>query len=689
MLRPQGVNSGTLKRMRIGTKSCAECRRRKVRCIFEEEQHACKECVAHDAPCVPQQPGQRGHVSIRTRYQGDVQQRLQELESMLTHICKAIDVDIESVSVAEFKTKAEEALTRRLPGSSLGSGSGESSSNGRTQHGLETPKTETPNDFEDRYDGVEDAPLLAFFKDAMFIERDNSQSATKDLYSGIDQRVNACLETLRPVLPNADDLMEMLEITQQYWFIWPVHFHDFMGSHDMFQSATGVELARKFISDSLESGSPRTTAKSILWLALCIQQLPSGFTYQKHLATSTHALVNIYQSVADKLMSLNNSTYRTFDDLECLMLQAKLYINMGKPRKSWLVIRQTMNISILLSLHLANRDKERNMWSQIWQLDRQLSLILGLPHGISESHLGLSKKLAGTQFVAQTKYALSIIGSHIIDRNQDFHNTDYSATTKIEQELEQVRAAISAEWWNTVPGPDMSLSELYTRHVIQSLYYQAVMTLHMPYMWKSSEELKFDHNKRAVLEASREMIKSYRMFRSRGGAEIIICDMMDFLVFSAAIVLVIDLLSRSSGCIYQEAEDWGLVQNVTLHLDKVARGVECFVAGQASQLLEYLSMAHEGRYLGPDSYKAVIPYFGKVRIGRLRRAEPKIYTGSETPQVFTNTVKFNMNSFMSYSQDSTAVYNLTDAELGVNWTSALEIDNNQDWSHAFEFPCHE
>ena len=43
------------KRMRLGTKSCVECRRRKVRCIIDRGSRECRACLLHDVPCRSQQ----------------------------------------------------------------------------------------------------------------------------------------------------------------------------------------------------------------------------------------------------------------------------------------------------------------------------------------------------------------------------------------------------------------------------------------------------------------------------------------------------------------------------------------------------------------------------------------------------------------------------------------------------------
>lgn len=615
-----------------------------------------------------------------------MQQRLEELEGMVSHICKAIDVDIESVSMAEFKTSTGEALKRLRPLSSPEASATESVSTRRTES-LTT--SESGNFFAppDESDSFEDAPLLALFKDAMFIQRNDSQFDRERLQSHASRRVRSCIEALSSLLPNPEDLTEILTVTQPYWFIWPVS----LASLDPKRPVTGVHSAREFILDSLNSGVPARAAKSVLWLALCIQQLSNDFMYRRQLPAPPNVLLDSYMSSADTLLSIGNEAEGTIEDLQCIMLHSKLYINMGKPRKAWLKIRHALNLAILLGIPNMKPGNEHSaLWSQLWPVDRQLSLILGFPYGIAESHPALSKKFAGDNSLSRAMHDICIIAGHIVDRNQNAHDVDYSVTLQIEQELYTCRASMPQDFWNATPTTDMPLSQLYYRSVFKIYYYQSLKFLHLPYMLKSSTDKKFEHSRQVALESSREMMKSYRNLRGTGDSQIIMCDLLDFQAFSSALVMVIGLVSQSLGCIYQEAEDWGLIQSVIRQLQMVATGMDCSVAGQGAQLLENLSMAYSGTYSGPDGYEAVIPYFGKVRVGKLKRNEseaPLSVGSNETQLLATDTMDFNTISLVPFSQDSLFQSPFTDAELGVDWTSVFDVDNNYnyDWSQVFDY----
>ena len=99
------------KRLRLGTKSCAECRRRKVRCIFEPNTKVCKECSAHESECISQQQFVQATKKAPDGEGTDVQVKLQNLEEMVHRLCEAMNMKAESSNCSPFETSAAEALT--------------------------------------------------------------------------------------------------------------------------------------------------------------------------------------------------------------------------------------------------------------------------------------------------------------------------------------------------------------------------------------------------------------------------------------------------------------------------------------------------------------------------------------------------------------------------------------------------
>lgn len=680
------------KRMRLGTRSCAECRRRKVRCIFEPNAQVCRQCASHGAACTAQQPSRVQDGQLRQARHA--QERLERLEGMIRHISGAIGLDIESSSLAEFESTAKEAFKRLQqqpvsPESNGDSGvsgvTGWSASISPARSDTVTTSVSTSTDAAQDF---EQAPLLELFRAAMLIERDNTQPDRDPLETPADQAVRSCIISLNSLLPTDDVLTSILDVTQPYWPLWgPFPDH-------VFSTAKGnqsrVSLARNFILESLGSGCPTSAARAMLCLALCIQQLPAKFQHHHRLPGSSNLLVDSYLSGAETLLSVEG-TSRGIDTVECWPLLAKLYINVGKPRKAWLSCRRGLDLGLLVGIHRDTTDLRRSMlWGTIWNMERYTGFIVGVPSSISDSHPSISRGSGHIPSIGvAVMHQISIIAGHVNDRNQDPATHTYATTLRIEEELRQCRSIMSPEWWDYT-APHESLDLAYKTTGIKMQFLDLVKTLYLPYVHSPVVDEEHARFKMAGLAAARETIQVYQNFRHANGTTWVMCDILDFLAFSAAVMLIINLLSQPAPSVYgQDAIDWDLADGVSKYLNHVSREMECGVASQAGRLLDYLSMSYHGTYSGPEVYEAVIPYFGKVRLRQLQNTRPVHSTTLDYPQEpvtppFLNTVEFSANFCTSVGQLGGRDF-YSDAELGVDWTSILDMDtSNYDWNYVFD-----
>ncbi|PQE26929.1 hypothetical protein CJF31_00003651 [Rutstroemia sp. NJR-2017a BVV2] len=559
-------------------------------------------------------------VQRNNRNDGDqqrLQQRLDELESMIRRVFGAVSPNPKSLDVSQLETQAANAINRlqsvrtsrdrgheKSPNASTLAESMDSNSN--RSAGTLSPDAET---FE------EDAPLLQFFKQAMIVQWDRPVLEREGAVPTGNTRFINCVAALKSLLPNHDDLTLILELTEQFWPIWSL-----LPTKDqtsLIYQLRPVAVARKFVFELLEKSQPAVVAKGFLWLALCIQQLPRDFERQcPKLPASLKHLIASYLSGAEYLLTMDDELGGSIEGLEALGLVTKIYINMGKPRKAWVVARRGINQALLLGLHhiddTTNQQKKRT-WASFWQLDRHLSLVLGYPCAIADSHPSLSIEQTGGSTEALIAHKMSLIAGHIVERNQNHQKMDYFATLKIAQELEECRKVMPPQWWE-IPSPDMSLAALYNQQTTKIIYFQLHKYLHLPYMLKATAEGNFVDSRRPAVEASRKIMEAYQTLRGHNSSMTILCDLMDFQVFSAVIVIIINLLSEpASNPSQEQTRDWELVSYTTRTLEHVAKVMECEVARQAAQLQQYILQAHEGVYAGPQSYEAVIPYFGKWR----------------------------------------------------------------------------
>ncbi|KAK8120810.1 hypothetical protein PG999_004930 [Apiospora kogelbergensis] len=715
------------KRMRLGTKSCAECRRRKVRCIYAPDSRVCQECVLHESECTVQKPKKEPQSSSQ---QQNLQRRIDDLETVIRRLGEAITPNTDlSSSLSLWNAQTTKAMVEHLQfeagpfsGSSAtpanlstGTTQVKSSSSTSSFGAVETP-TSAIGDVPE-----EDAPLLQLFKQVMMVQWDNLSVGRGQAKISENLRVRNCISALTCLIPRQGTLSLILQQTEHLWSIWP-----WLPSTtwDAFseEKLGAVGMARDSISRAMAAEIPATAARAILWLGLCLQQLPREFgRLHTDLPLSPTNLITSYMSGAENLLKMDEDRGGSIDGLEAMALLSKLYLNGGKPRKAWAIVRGAINQAMLLGLHHMNdATDQRNkvVWSYLWQMDRQFSMILGFPCVLSESHPSLSAAHASVSstpsFIARQ---LAIIAGRIVERNQNHADIDYYETLKIAHDLDECRRMMPAQWFE-VPHPGTPMAVVYGIQTLKISYFQSQKYLHLPYMLKATHESNFIDSRTAALEACRGMIEAYQMLRSHKDPMTIICDVMDFQVFSAAIVVIINLLSQppapeSITSLHDQARDWERASVTASTLKRVSEVMECPVAQQAHEVLHYLLQARDGKYSGPEPYEVMIPYFGKLRISRPRAPEASSsmtalngqqFMAADSNAAFDNPqptiatpphynpmpteIQFCTDPFPSFTAGAPATDVYPDPELHIDWTAMFDnvVPENYDFNQVFYMP---
>ncbi|KAL3471025.1 hypothetical protein BJX99DRAFT_263642 [Aspergillus californicus] len=651
-------------RMRLGTHSCAECRRRKVRCIYAPHSNICRQCEAHCTPCHKQ--GAR-NVPASTDNGTAVEflgERIQQLERVVGQMCMSQHIAADrSVSAGVQGFNPEQALQYLCPGYDKSPG----------------PRRTDKNDDSDEQASQLEGPLLDLMQRALSIEH-SVQPLPLSLPLSTP-RGNRTIQALRALKLRGDDLRLVLRMTEKYWALWPVLPPGFIQVLPPPQRLD-VDSAIDFINKSFESGISEVVAKGVLWLALCIQQLPSDFDPHHHdLPCSRAALLEAYLKGAEQLLEGPYNTQKDVTFLECLLLQAKIHINLGKPRKSWLTVRHAINTALLQGVQHTQgpaSEKMELIWLELWSYDRQLSMFLGLPYSVPNSHPTLSTTLDDKLF--QYMRSIGVISGLIGERNLNMTTTD-SVSPELERELARMRDLIPADW-TLSNGVELSLAQVFTKQIGKFYYNLLLKNAHIPYMLRGSSKNMGNSSSHAIaLSASREMIEHYHGLRHSPQCELLICDLMDFQVFTAAMVLAINLLSRPvERDAQQDIADWSVIYGLAQTLERLARAMTCSVARQAADVLNYLYAAGHGIYSRRESFEVVIPYFGKVRISPVHR-NGECTSDELSP---SNVTEF-AQSFLPQGPD-TLGYHFGDNELGADWTLAGDFDSDWDWTGVFNIP---
>lgn len=629
------------KRMRLGTKSCTECRRRKVRCIFPDGSDRCRQCKAHKAACRPQQASLSNLSSTSSGSPDHVQSNEAVSEALRLRECQRLGLPLDtSINDIFIHVIGQSASSRS-----------------------------TPNDQDLHVSGVlENAPLMKNLGETL-PTRPSPQAELRPRPQDPFPR-----RSITTFMLQAPALVSVFQYTQPFWATWPLATTLTDTGERCFPDS--VPLAVRFIQQSIVSPNPGVIARAMVWLSICLQELPKDFNKGTplELPMKPSQFIAHYLGEVDELLQLNSSPVCNLEFIEALTLQYELFIFMGRPCSAWKSTRTALNNAMILGLHgfVPNRRK-CEIWNALWVQDRHLSLFLGLPYAVPEHFIRPDRIEQGDGLERKILRKVAIISGHITDRNCHQLEASYSSTARIIEEMDELRDMIPTEWWEP---READLTGVYgtdfMRRAIILFYYTTNKMLHLPYVRMAARDKRYSYSQTTAFESAEGMVRAYLNMRALRAAPMN-CDFVDFMAFSGAAILAADLISKKSSRTAEEEERlWKLIMELASSMRDMASVLDCLVASQAAEVLENLHAARHGTYLGPENFEVTIPYFGRMRISRIEMPAPAL------PQ---NVIEFETNVFnMQLPTDLQ-----TSCELTENWASGWDFDYTYEWQDAFNF----
>ncbi|KAE9991627.1 hypothetical protein EG327_011323 [Venturia inaequalis] len=618
-------SNGIRKKMRKGTHSCFECRRRKIRCIFPPDNNSvCTECFARGSRCIDQE-----HVEtdVVVDHRKNLRERVARLEAL-----------VESLVDDKSEKHAAEAL-RSLGGDQYPP----------TPLSEDTP-TENPH-----------APVMTLFNNAVLSRAASERSGpsqgplparamsiisspqnltynTNTLRDGIngmstvvtpakakDDRVR---QALIAVLPPYHKLLITLQGNHHAWAVF----------QRKCPGTRGNATLEEFSYRVMHQGTPCEVGLLVILYGSCTE----GDLLDQCLA------------LVDKWIITDDEYMGTLEGLECVILQGKVYSDIGQARRSWLAFRRGVTFAQLMGLHRNHSTSipRESIWWSLYGADRLTSLMLGMPYGINDAHCNLefmgqnvSTSIASNPMVFFSKIAY--FSGKVIDRTQGLHEATYASALDLEQELNNYAAQMAPSWWHIEPlvaCDDPSVAYEWQEKVLgQIAFHQIKAYLHMPFMLKSASQEVYGPSRKACIDGSREMLRLYHLLRAEG-TPLYECRAIDFIGFTACILLVLGLLGYGRSTAhnpFQDESDWALIETSMDIFKRASSEKGGRVAAQSYRALEQLHRVKNYSCEGPESdpnesAKIVIPFFGTISVQRgqsFKHVAPA--TSSSSPSCLT------------------------------------------------------
>ncbi|KAI1429260.1 hypothetical protein F5Y12DRAFT_474908 [Xylaria sp. FL1777] len=587
---------GNRRRLRKGTRSCWECKRRKNKCTWSRSEEKCDGCHRRGTRCVGQEFPQDPLPSERRGVNKPDDSRILRLEALVEELSRKIN----SEDVCGNHTRLRLDDGSNEPHDLIGTNAGDN-----TAIAISTPSA--ANDL---------ANLRVHFL------RDNVTPSLVRVPAGtsLGQFGDATGQQITPVV-------------HALVAAWPSERH-----HDAILNSKFVSNLHPALSsacsgfqfppspkDLLRLPSPGTTpvaiARRLLILGTYLQVLSSQ-VYQEIAGQSPeYRLISsrAFDTVSN-LVTHNDNLPQSIEIIECLIIESQYHSYMGNIPRAWTVLRRATAMAQLLGLDRQNKSpapntctvdaqvvsRRENIWFLLVHFDQYVSLMLSTSPSLPENSQTAPVLLEKYTPSGRLGRFHSMAAGRILQRNR-INMYDVVETREIDKILQKAAACMPARWWLLCDSSDDCNSEEFssmeTRLMVHFAHYNILLQVHLPFMLRFLHSQQYYYSTTAVINSSREILTRFTAFRSRHPS-VSYCRGLDFFTFVASAALcLLHIYSSSESRIADRCDGLG-ISDLLAHQRFTNRGL----MEQALRSTEKIAQVESDDKLTSD----IIPTFRKL-----------------------------------------------------------------------------
>ncbi|KAI0399548.1 hypothetical protein F4802DRAFT_32265 [Xylaria palmicola] len=619
------------RKVRKGTRSCWECRRRKIRCLYPSEDAAvCINCESRGTNCVSQEFADEQTSAPDRR----VTQRLGRVEEMLEKL-------VEKIMPGSYTTDRE----RPTSASSASADAVEPESDAGSCP-FSVGKPPMFDLLEPLRERGEELPAVC-----PSVELPTPAPSHHDTFV-IDPKYTNVSKKLYDLIPCQQDLNALAAASPAASFVvsFLARYRDV--------AAGRTEEASSIWTIPPPSSHPAVLAKRLMQLANCIQQIQPTTPVKLASPESTRCLMVKYVLAVSDLVAYNDDLIGYAEGLETLALLSLYHANAGNLRKAWLLLRRAISVAQLMGvdrwgdkpLKSANptsnpstRIGAKALWFRLNFTDRYLSLLLGLPAGTDDNSFVRDDADDGPTDRLEKQH--TVVMGAIIKRNSSKGDSSFGLTQAIDCDLETAARSVGPEFWQLPsasaladPGPVERMRAM-TQLMLQMNHHNLLILLHLPYMLRDPKERRWDYSKATCISSSRQLLRTFLMFRKLNKASNA-CRHTDYGALTASMTLLLGYLDpklqardqattakrEADRALIEEARD-KLQQMAEQNNDKLARDAACIIGRLLPLLNPDLMTSAPCGQVGDNEcagdVRAIhleIPYLGTININPFAHA---------------------------------------------------------------------
>ncbi|PSN65609.1 hypothetical protein BS50DRAFT_575587 [Corynespora cassiicola Philippines] len=631
---PKEESLPTRKKMRKGTHSCFECRRRKIRCIFPPDNpDVCSECFARGSRCIDQE---NANPDVIVDHRKNLRERVSRLEALVDSLLD--DKTEKSHSDAGSTSRTPQVAHRdTFPPTPISSETSSSilqlqkpTQRATSERGHHVPILsafeDALNDAEERIRALGPPPSGHKFSipkpsasadDRYTITCKNPEDMNEGFSRSHQIKRERAKQALMSVLPSYEQLNRIMNSNGEWWQTWR-------------QKCSGTSEQQQTLAQFAAKAFNETNIGAIGTVVLAVG------------VCSDEDDVERYIEAVDRWVLSDDEYAATLEGMECLILKAKWYADVGQPRRAWLANRKGLMYTQLMGLHRKRTTSAayESIWWSLYHGDRFLSLLLGLPYGISDTHCDLALPETPGEYMAPLTFMnkVSMLAGKVIDRNQGVAEQSFAWALQLDQELEDLWKKLDPNWVEfseLMADIETNAADLRERLMAQIMYHQIRVYLHLPFMLKSQSNSRFTYSRTACLNGSREVLRLYQALRTGEVQPLYECKAVDFLGFTSAVLIQLGLfnfgITPGATTPKQQEDD---VRQIEISIDIFRRASSekgGKVALQSAEVLEKMLKKFKQDFCEPglrndddfdDTCELVIPYFGTISF--LRGGKPQM-----------------------------------------------------------------
>ncbi|KAJ5360327.1 hypothetical protein N7517_009518 [Penicillium concentricum] len=358
----------------------------------------------------------------------------------------------------------------------------------------------------------------------------------------------------------------------------------------------------------------------------------------------------IMEQLADsaiKLVNMNDVLLGTLEGLENLILEGFYHIDGGNIRRSWITMRRAVMTAQLLGLHrpghyrfkIVNQQNDLEpavMWSCVVSTEQFLCLLLGLPTSTSSASFTIPRATSACVESGNLPVLIPDVVRKIIERNQMHAPQEaLDMTQKIDQELLRVTEQWPPAFWRPLQFAGLEVNSVDAFCEIRRawdhiFYYSLVNQLHLPYMLNPRHTSQRVYSRIACASASREILIrqiAIRTFNPITAG----CRMSDFVALIAGMTLMLaHILSYCNKgtenlLIHHRVGDRATVKRALECMESMLELHEDVLTAKCAALLKNLldieagsaeRHSDDGQEDDQNVLIVKVPYVGAIRIAR-------------------------------------------------------------------------